>query len=231
MDHNTDKFFERLVGDHRLEPGSQAWEKIETNLAKKNRVVIWWRVAAVVAVAAVALWWLVRPDVSEPTLSRTIETPVEQPKAETTVRAEKTEVAQRVELPVKKQTKKPAAVVESPTIQAEQQTNEQPTVAETFGADAAVPVETVIDTQEPTAVAVNEVKPMVLVYELPALADATTDVAVAEPPAEEKQSPLAKAWAVAKDTKNGEGLFAELDKVKHNLFARNQKTTKQETLN
>jgi len=31
--------------------------------------------------------------------------------------------------------------------------------------------------------------------------------------------------------KNGEGLFAELDKVKHNLFARNQKTTKQETLN
>ncbi len=36
MDHNTDKFFERLVGDHRLEPGAQAWEKIEANLAKKN---------------------------------------------------------------------------------------------------------------------------------------------------------------------------------------------------
>lgn len=88
MDHNTDKFFERL-GEHRLEPGAQAWEKIEANLTKKNRIVIWWRVAAVVAVAAVALWWLVRPDATEPTLSRTIETPVEQPKAETIVRPEK----------------------------------------------------------------------------------------------------------------------------------------------
>lgn len=121
--------------------------------------------------------------------------------------------------------------MESPTVQAEQQTNGEPTVAETFGADAAVPVETVMKMQEPTAVAVNEVKPMVLVYELPAVADAPTDVAVAEPPAAEKRSPLAKAWAVARETKNGEGLFAELEKVKHNLFARNQKTTKKETLN
>jgi hypothetical protein len=96
---------------------------------------------------------------------------------------------------------------------------------------AAIRETGIAEVQATAALTESEMKPMVLVYELPAIETTARDVAQVEPPAEEKVSPLAKAWAVAKETKNGEGLFAELDKVKHNLFARNQKTTKQDILN
>ncbi|MFN5169665.1 MAG: hypothetical protein ACK5DD_08575 [Cyclobacteriaceae bacterium] len=230
MDHNTDKFFERL-GEHRLEPGAQAWEKIEANLSKKNMVVIWWRVAAVVAVAAVAVWWLARPVVTAPVLSKTAEAPAVQPQVQQHVPPAADEPVQATAPSTLKATNEEVAQLPMVAHAPNGKEEEDGTLLTKEVEAAAIRETGIAEIQATAALTESEVKPMVLVYELPAIETTARDVAQVEPPAEEKVSPLAKAWAVAKETKNGEGLFAELDKVKHNLFARNQKTTKQDILN
>jgi len=42
-----DQLFKNKLGDHRLPPSQEAWDKIESGLSKKNNTVILWRAAAV----------------------------------------------------------------------------------------------------------------------------------------------------------------------------------------
>jgi hypothetical protein len=53
MDNKVDKLFKEKLESHSLQPSAQAWEKVEAHLGKKNRMVLWVRVAAAVALFGV----------------------------------------------------------------------------------------------------------------------------------------------------------------------------------
>src|SRR5690349_14724044 len=61
MNNKADKLFKEKLETHTLQPSAQAWEKVESHLSKKNKMVVWVRVAAAIAVLGaltiVALNW------------------------------------------------------------------------------------------------------------------------------------------------------------------------------
>jgi hypothetical protein len=59
MSNQVDKFFASKLEDHTIEPDVNAWSKIAANLPKKNKTIIWLRVAAGVAIAGISfmLWF------------------------------------------------------------------------------------------------------------------------------------------------------------------------------
>lgn len=58
MSNEIDKLFKGKLADHSVKPGPEAWSKIESGLSKKNKTIIWFRSAAVLAMIglAVGLW-------------------------------------------------------------------------------------------------------------------------------------------------------------------------------
>jgi hypothetical protein len=48
MSNKVDKLFKEKLEGHSLQPSAQAWEKLEAHLGKKNKIVLWTRVAAAV---------------------------------------------------------------------------------------------------------------------------------------------------------------------------------------
>lgn len=61
MENQTDKLFKDKLENHAWAPSPNAWEKIENNLEKKSKPIIWWRaVAAILLVGAllgISYWW------------------------------------------------------------------------------------------------------------------------------------------------------------------------------
>jgi len=60
MDNKVDKLFKDKLGDHVLPPSAQAWEKIESRLSKKNRSVLWIRIAAALALVGLLTFSLLQ---------------------------------------------------------------------------------------------------------------------------------------------------------------------------
>lgn len=60
MSNEIDKFFKGKLADHSVKPGPEAWSKIESGLSKKNKTIIWFRSAAVLAMIglAIGLWFI-----------------------------------------------------------------------------------------------------------------------------------------------------------------------------
>lgn len=56
-----DDLFKRKLEGHSLLPSAEAWNKIESNLEKKSKPVIWWRAAAAIllmgALLGIGYWW------------------------------------------------------------------------------------------------------------------------------------------------------------------------------
>lgn len=61
MENQTDKFFKEKLENHAMVPSANAWEKVENNLEKKSKPIIWWRaVAAILLIGALlglSYWW------------------------------------------------------------------------------------------------------------------------------------------------------------------------------
>jgi hypothetical protein len=80
MNSKVDKLFKTKLEEHTMAPSAKAWEKVEANLSKKNKPVIWFRIAAVLALAGlftIAAWkWT--EDTTPELVSIPTEKPVEQ---------------------------------------------------------------------------------------------------------------------------------------------------------
>lgn len=67
MSNKTDKLFKEKLAEHALPPSAQAWEKIEAGLSKKNKAILWFRVAAVLALMALLTFALLQWNYNETT--------------------------------------------------------------------------------------------------------------------------------------------------------------------
>ena len=67
--NKIDKFFKKKVEDFVLEPRPEAWDRLEANLSKKNKGLIWFKTAAALLLMGLfitSIIWLNRSDVSKP---------------------------------------------------------------------------------------------------------------------------------------------------------------------
>ena len=67
--NKIDSFFKKKVEGATMEPRAEAWAKVEANLSKKNKGLIWFKTAAALLLMGLfitSIIWLNRSDVSKP---------------------------------------------------------------------------------------------------------------------------------------------------------------------
>lgn len=217
MSNKVDKLFkDKLEGDS-LQPSARAWEKVEAHLGKKNKIVLWARVAAAIAVLGlltfVGINWdngrkreIVKQEMKKQEPEQTAPV-VEQRKEEL-----RTEPGTEESKSIKKQKPQPKLVTpiaEQPTEQMaivpEPQLELRPNVVET---------ELTARNSQPTTQ-----KGITLTYSLPALKkqDAPAEPLVAEQK-EQKKTGFERVIEIAKEVKTGDAL-GELRQAKDDIFA------------
>jgi hypothetical protein len=228
--NSVDKLFKSKLEDHQLAPSTKAWEKLESNLSKKNRTIIWFRMAAVLALMGMLTVAVLNWNSSDENSPLTT---TDQP-------VEGKEIEQKPPLPEKKneelikpgieQTNKkkpiPTQLMTKPTenLAASEQVTEVVKKEELIDTSVASLKEEAI---EPFA---EEKKAIVLVYSLPTLPakqTATTEVAQVEV----EQTGIQKIWEAAKDVKNSDNPWGDLREVKNELLALDFKKDKNKNSN
>lgn len=214
--NSVDKLFKSKLDDHQLAPGPKAWEKLERNLSKKNNAVIWLRVAAVLALAGVLTFALLRWNLTEsPETLTKVNEPVEQKQTP----ENKTSEPDLTAVPLKK-IETPKVATKKPSIKKALQSEnlvaqaEQPVTAPTEMPESAVetPQEVTLPVQP------SEKKAIVIVYSLPT----RTTKESAEPvvaATEDEQKGIQKIWEAAKEVKNSDNPWGDLREAKNELFA------------
>ena len=211
MSNKVDKLFkEKLEGDT-LQPSAQAWEKVEAHLGKKNKMVLWARVAAAVILLGLLMFVGLNWNDGEAKKEVVKKEPgvgSQEPGA----KEPKTEQAPTIaEAPKKarKQNRQPNVVppvvdqpVEQVAITPEPQLELRLNVVET---------ELIAHNPQPTTQ-----KGITLTYSLPAVKkqEATSEPLVAE----QKKTGFERVIEIAKEVKTGEAL-GELRQAKDDIFA------------
>ncbi|MEI9919802.1 MAG: hypothetical protein WDO14_13540 [Bacteroidota bacterium] len=201
MSNKLDKLFKEKLEENSLQPSAQAWEKVEAHLGKKNKMVLWLRVAAAIAVVGLLTfaafnWNSGYKEPKQEIVKKEIE------KVEP-VKEEPKEIIEKKE--IKKQRVQPKVVI--PVIE---KVEEQEQVA-------VVP--------EPTIELVPEIKNeskvetkkgITLTYSLPPVKkEEAPAIAEAKP---EKKTGLERVIEIAKEVKSGDAL-GELRQAKDDIFA------------
>jgi hypothetical protein len=224
----VDKLFKEKLETHTLQPSAQAWEKVESHLSKKNKMVVWLRVAAVIALLTAVTVVVVNINDPEKQIAKDKIKTESAPKEEQTIIPEqKEEAPQQVvrtnPLPKKKdkQMQKPAPV----EIQEEQRTEEQVAITE----EPAPVIEEAPREEVPQQVN-NVEKPITLVYSLPSV---KKEEKLAEPAVatvdEPKKTGFERVLEIASDVKNADNPLAELREAKDNILAFEFKKDKDKT--
>jgi hypothetical protein len=204
MDNKVDKLFKEKLETHTLQPSAQAWEKVESHLSKKNKMVVWVRVAAAIALLG-ALTFVVA-DLTEP--KKEI---VKEKIKPSVVPDKKKEESQPVaEVPSKKsvQPKRKLVAPVVPDVQPEpvqeQQQEQQIAVVE----ESAPVIEA----------APKKEKSITLVYSLPSIKKETSaEPTVAQ--ADVKKTGFERVLEIAKDVKNADNPLGELREAKDDILA------------
>lgn len=219
MSNKVDKLFKDKLEGHSLQPSAQAWDKVEAHLGKKNKMVLWVRVAAAIALLGLlvfaALNWtgsyektqheLVKGDDKTPKNDPVEE--IKQPIAKEEVKSQKKEV--RSQKPVVSQEN----VARKP-----ETTNLQPetTVPES---KAEEPVEQIAVVEEPkkgiTLSYTLPKKGITLTYSLPSVKKPEEAL---DEPLVAKKTGFERVLEIANEVKNGDPL-AELREAKNDILA------------
>lgn len=213
--NNTDRLFKEKLAEHSLTPRPQAWEKLEGQLSKKNKSILWMRLAAAVAVVGLLTFVI---------LNRQTTTTNEL--ATTTPAVTKPEV--KMTAPVESKNTEPEKQ-EQKVVRSKQAVPAPKTVQEELPSVASMPtqVETIAQVEFEKTEVVAEVptpvkKSIVLVYELPtitAAAQAPAPVETVVVAGDEKQTGFQKILETAKDVKNSDNPWGELREAKNELLA------------
>ncbi len=213
--NSLDELFKNKLEDHSLTPSLTAWSKVEANLSKKNNTIIWFRIAA--CLALFSLSWLtykqlvythdtklmveMRPKTSNDLQKKSIPPNTEFSK--------QTHIPRNVYPNKTKPTivQQPVASIETASI--EKITHEQPLIIETSIAEATQTYKQVIAQTE---------KPLVIEYTLEAVTD--------QPQEATSRSRLQKVVDFALDAKHSDGALTNLRQAKDDLFAFNFKKDK-----
>lgn len=231
--NSVDKLFKNKLADEQLPPSPQAWEKLEARLSKKNKTIVWLRVAAAVALVCLLSLALVNLRTTEAPVLTETQPAVKHTEPKVAVQAEQPLLAESIAENQKPAETKPQsksvsrikkAVVETPAVEM-QEAVEKP---ETTAANTEVLLAEAKEAEEETAALVAQ-KPIVIVYTLPSIQPketATLPTATLVAQADGQQRGIQKLWEAAKEVKNSDNPLGDLREAKNELFALDFKKTK-----
>ena len=223
MNNNVDKFFKEKLGEHSLPPSAQAWEKVEAHLTKKNRGIVWFRIAAVLALLSLFTFVMLKNGREEGVHQMATRQPAKAEKEKTPAAITKEEPAKEepvlAQQAIKKEDHTVADQKEQPIAQHEPlivKTNAEQPAALPEEKQMEVPV---IATEATMAQAAPQ-KSIKLTFSLPALKEPESPQAMVAATAapEEKKTTLQKAVEKANEIRTGD-VLGSLRDAKNDLFA------------
>lgn len=220
MSNKVDKLFKDKLEGHSLQPSAQAWDKVEAHLGKKNKMVLWVRVAAAIALLGLlvfaALNWtgsyektqheLVKEDDKTPKNDPVEE--IKQPIAKEEVKSQKKEV--RSQKPV---------VRSQENVDTQRETRNPEPGTSVPESKAEEPVAQIAVVEEPkkgiTLSYTLPKKGITLTYSLPSVKKPEEAL---DEPLVAKKTGFERVLEIANEVKNGDPL-AELREAKNDILA------------
>jgi len=226
MSHRIDQLFKNKLADHSIAPGEEAWAKIQAG-ATKNRLVIYWRIAAVFLLAGLFIttyYFVSNPDeISRQTLSQ-VEDPQAQQQGTTIQSLEENKQPPITEPNIAQTDHKSALSVPGRRKKAEQhdtgdqQVDNNNSVTESLN-NPMVKEEIMDNPATLVAQSSEQEKAIVIEFSLPAIVADNTEEAVASTAPTEKTG-IIRFLETAKEVKNGDAPFENsLRNIKHELLA------------
>ena len=213
--NKLDELFKNKLEDYSLPPSASAWATVDASLRKKKKTIVWFRIAACLALASVS--WMLLPRANHNTqLVAVMPAP---PKMD--------ELPSVKQLITESTPKAYATKSATKTNTIDSDTSDQIKVVFTESYSEAVAITPItgdeIALQETTILANTEIiaqveKPLVIEYTLEPVADQQEEVA--------SRSKLQKVVDFALDAKNSDGALTNLRQAKDDLFAFNFKKDK-----
>lgn len=230
MNDRIDEFFKARLTDHPMTPPPNAWSKVEANLSKKNKGIVWFRAAAALLFLGLLLATLVWIQSSKiETIPMNITKVDSSREKEAVIKESNGAEELKPDLKSKSRSnakRQPSLVqVESmPEIKNQvQQEIEQPAMVE---AQNTIEVTKSITVSQPKAR-----KPLVLEFRLDEITTqqltATEELEIANV---DSKNGIQKAIGFALEVKNGESPIINLRQAKENLFALNFKKDKKTSI-
>ncbi len=219
--NKVDRFFKKKVEDLIVEPRSEAWAKLEANLSKKNKGLIWFKAAAALLLMGlfiVSIIWLQQGKENQQMAEQVKTTkpaivPVEKKMKEGTKnRSRVPELKNKNISEIRKSNTKKQIAIEHPTV---------PTSVKKELTDVSfkeIEKET-ISSQTIAAISVEE-KPIVIEYTLESIHSQKNETPIVAETTEKKNS-LQKALDFAREAKNSDSPLGGLRQAKDDLFALN----------
>lgn len=203
--NKLDKLFKEKLEDHSLQASAQAWEKVESRLSKKNKMTVWLRAAAAVAllglVTIAALNWSRSEEAQQKFVvdeKKSIEPKQPAPAEQRQEIAKAPEKKKTIRKPTQIEQQKAETVVE------EVMTEQQPI--------ASIEVE-----PAPLPLVEKKEKNIVLTYSLPTIKKPEpAETLIAE---EAKKKGLERVLQIAKEVKNSDNPMGELREAKNDILA------------
>jgi hypothetical protein len=223
MSNHIDQLFKNKLGDHNLPPSDEAWTKVQAGLSKRNKVIIYWRAAAVFVLLGllVSAWYLFTGSIvskQEQLTQSGLQQPIPEINNESIEPLKEQTLAQVLEEPKKVNTKK-----QSKKSNNSQDTNKQEVTETTTELAQHTPLNSEILELNESIVSVSEAKEekaIVIEFILPAITQTTSPevaIAITEP---EKSNGIMKILETARDVKNGDAeLGNSLRDIKNELLA------------
>lgn len=221
MNNLIDSLFKKKLEAHSIDPGSNSWSRVASNLPKKNKSIIWFRAAAVLLLAGIAsvIWFYSNNQT---------------PTSDSIAQTEKIDPAKKEASPIQK-SEPQQFITSNPPLNKKQRDEPiiikkvKPTVD-----DPSIPID--IQNESMTEVTLTETpeelqpeefvaavtKPIVIVYELKNI-NKKTPAQFEEDAIPEKKNGLRKVLDVANDMRTSENPFSELRQAKEEIFAFNFK--------
>ena len=227
MNDRIDEFFKARLTDHPMTPPPNAWSKVEANLSKKNKGIVWFRAAAALLFLGLLLATLVWIQSSK------IETiPMNITKVDSSHEKEavikESNGAEELKPDLKSKSRSNAKRQPS-LVQVESMPEIKNQVQQEIEQPAVVEVNNKIEVTESIAVSQPKAKkPLVLEFRLEEITTreqitVTEGIEVADV---DSKTGIQKAIGFALDVKNGESPILNLRQAKENLFALNFKKDK-----
>ena len=218
MSNRIDQLFKNMLSEHKAAPSAEAWTKVQSGLSKKNKRIIFWRIAAVFVLFGVLIstWYFLSNDetITHPQLAKKKEivTPpkevIKKP-VESITESVKTNITQSPENRKRRNEKsKVKKQIENSTSQ---------NIAVENELQKQVEDKVMVTEQERIALSVKKEKPVVIEFTLESISkEPIIEVAQAN---EAESSGLKKIWETALDVKNGDSDLGILRDAKNQLFA------------
>lgn len=243
MNNQIDKLFESKLSQHAIEPDAKAWSRVAANLPKKNNGIIWFRAAAGIAIAGLALtlWFYSGTDNTIDNKlaqdARDIKTKHEKVANEEAVKAEETLSSNEARKGIKNQNQLPQIATQNNTkqtsINKKREANDPDTKVEVKMEEQKAKVAQIdvtqikieqvetIDLTPATITPTEASKPIVIVFELPEVIEKNEPFNLDLTP--QKKTGIKRVLELANDVRTGESPIAGLRQAKEEIFALNFK--------